>query len=127
MAQAYRLGGTVAAFAVGGAIRVYRFVEISTTNNTITECDSEEVSMGVSLQAATASGDIIKIQKDGIAKVKVGSGGVTAGDFVNSDNDGQAVSESTTNKWASGKALRSADEGDIVEVDLDAAGYISSS
>ena len=127
MAQGYSVGGNVDTKIIGAAIRQYRFVKISTAaDNTILECDAEEVDCGVSLEAGTAAADIIKYQKDGIAKVQLG-GTVTRGAWVNSDADGKAVTESTTNTWASGKALRSGVSGDIVEVDLDKAGYISTS
>ena len=125
MATAYKTKGKIDAFTTGGAIRKYRIVKWSTAaDNTILETDAEEVSCGISIDAAGTSGDVIKIQRDGIAKVEAG-GSMTRGDWFNSDADGKAVTESTTNKWASGKVLQSADNGDIISVDLDMTGYIS--
>lgn len=127
MATAFKTKGKEDAFPVGDAIRKYRFTKWSTAADaTILETDSEEVSCGVSTEAATAAADVLKIQRDGIAKVELG-GMVTRGDFVNSDGDGKAVSESTTNKWYSGVALQSGVTGDIISVDIDMTGYISSS
>ena len=127
MATAYKTKGKIDAFTTGGAIRRYRITKWSTAaDNTILEADSEEVSNGISTEAASTSGDVIKIQRDGIAKVEAG-GSITRGDFINSDADGKAVSERTTNKWYSAVAIQSADNGDIISVDLDMAGYISSS
>jgi hypothetical protein len=125
MPQNYSVKNLVISGAAGGAIRKYRFVKVSAAN-TFSECDAEEVSIGASKNAVTTAGEITEIVKSGIAILQAG-GTITAGAFVNSDADGKAVAEASTNKWASGIALQAAVDGDYISVDLDGAGYISSS
>lgn len=114
--QAYRVLGNSIGMEASGAIRKYRLVKVS-GDNTIAECDGEEVSIGASMEAAGSSGDVIKVQLDGIAKLEAG-GSISAGDFVNANADGDVVSESADTKYASGIALEAGDDGDIISVKL---------
>ena len=114
--QAYRNTGGVQGMEASGVIRKYRLVKVS-GDNTIAECDAEEASIGSSIDAAGASGDVIDVQVYGIAKVEAG-GSVTAGDFVNADADGAVVSEAADAKNASGIAIFGGDSGDIISVKL---------
>lgn len=114
--QAYRNTSAVLGMEASGAIRKYRLVKVS-GDNTIAECDGEEVSIGASIDAASASGDVLDVQVTGIAKVEAG-GSVTAGDFVNADADGKVVTEATNLKYASGIAIFGGDSGDIISVKL---------
>ncbi|MHA1170138.1 MAG: DUF2190 family protein [Candidatus Hodarchaeales archaeon] len=108
-----------------GTIRANRFVKVDTSDDfSVQECDAEEVACGVSLEAA-ADGDDTRVQISGVAIIEAG-GSITSGDFVNSDDDGKAVTESTTNKPVSGIALQDADDGDDISVLLVNA-YLSSS
>ena len=126
MTQDYRNTGVIVSMQATGTTRKNRFVAVS-GNHTVIESDSGSRDIGVALEAATASGDEIQVQLRGIVKVEAG-GTLTAGIFVNSDNDGKAVEEATTNNLISGVTLDAADSGDYCTVLLmTPSSYLSSS
>jgi hypothetical protein len=125
MAQNISIRGNEVPAVLSGAVRKYRFLTIS-GNNTYIESNSEEITNGVSRDAGSASGDVVRMQVDGYAVVQAG-GTITAADYVTPDADGKAVLEDTTNKPVAGQAITGAVDGDYFTVDLNARGYLSSS
>ena len=77
-----------------------------------------EFALGVLQNKPSAAGDVARIAVSGIAKVEAG-GSVTAGDPVACDASGNAVTASSGDV-SLGIAMISADDGDLVEVLLDA-------
>lgn len=117
----------------GGDIRTCRFVKVSTAaDNTVLEADANEAIIGISSQAtqdaptsgasanAAESGDQLHIHPIGTrCLLKIGSGGVTRGDEIKSDADGQGVTRATTGTTVQNVgaiALQSAIEGDLALV-----------
>lgn len=114
---------------VGGTVRTSRFVKLSTTENrTLLEADAGEFVIGISSEAtqdapvdgastnAGESGDMMEWH--GIAEtclLKTGSGGLTAGDLVKSDADGQGVTASAGDKYGA-IALSDASAGELADV-----------
>lgn len=71
--------------------------------------------VGVLVNDPDAAGRPATIQIDGIAKVKVGTGGVTMGDNVAADTNGVAILAATGDAIL-GKALETAAAGAIISV-----------
>lgn len=125
------------AHVASGTIRVSRFVKVS-GSFTVAECDANEAIYGVSSEAGRAtplpsvtasppeaaqSGEHLNVYHDPgtVVKVRVGSGGVTAGGHVESDADGQAVAAATTAgtvRNLGGMALETASEGEYVDIEF---------
>lgn len=117
----------------GGDIRPNRFVKLSTSaDNTVLEADANELTFGVSSEAtqdapidgasanAAEATDPLEVKTVGqVAKLEIGSGGVTRGAFVKSDADGKGVLAATTGATAQNigaQALESASEGELANV-----------
>ena len=67
-------------FTAGGAIAVGDFVKLS-ADNTVVVSTTSDASIGVANSVATASGEVVTIQVDGVAKVLAGAA-ITVGDLV---------------------------------------------
>lgn len=117
----------------GGTVRPARFVKVSTAaDNTYLEADANEAIIGISSQAtqdaptsgasanAAETGDQLHVNPVGTrCLLKIGSGGVTRGDEIKSDADGQGVTRATTGTTVQNVgaiALQSAIEGDFALV-----------
>lgn len=77
-----------------------------------------EYAIGVLQNKPAAAGDVARVAISGIAKAEAG-GSITAGDPVASDASGNVVS-AASGDIVVGMAVNSADDGDIVEILLDA-------
>lgn len=114
---------------VGGDIRTARFVKLSTTENkTLLEADAGDFVIGISSEGAQdapvdgastlagAAGDMMEWHGLGeTCLLKVGSGGLTCGDLVASDGDGQGVTAAAGDKYGA-IALVDAAQGELAEV-----------
>lgn len=70
---------------------------------------------GVIMNKPTAAGQPTQLAVGGVAKVVVGTGGVTAGAKLQSDATGKAITAAST-KHVVGKALATGAAGDIIPV-----------
>lgn len=114
----------------GGDIRPARFVTISTSaNHTVVESNSGDTKLlgitqentkntpddnGSSLHAADEDPARVHFFGDD-CKLKIGSGGCTAGDFLKPDADGQGVT-AAAGATAGAQALETASEGELCHV-----------
>lgn len=127
-------------YTAGGDIAVSTFVKLSTAaDNTVLAAGDNVQTVGVSNEAAKdapipnasalagVAGSPVRVYPIGsIAKVIVGSGGVTRGALVKSDTNGAAVLAATTGttlQWVAGRALQSALEGELVDVIVESYPY----
>lgn len=69
------------------------------------------------LQNKPESGEMATYRFHGTSKVKAG-GSISIGDWVTSDSSGHAVATTTDGNITIGRALEAADDGDIIEVQL---------
>ena len=114
----------------GGDINPARFVTLSTAANfTVLESNSGDTKLyGISAEHTkntpqtgssalhAESGDQPWIFEAGAkCKLKIGSGGCTAGDFLKPDNSGQGVTAAAA-ATAGAQALETAVEGELAEV-----------
>lgn len=97
----------------------YKFVEPSGTDNRLSVCNAAtDEPLGVQYNAPSAAGDgleVAALAPGTVVKVKVASGGVTAGN-VGTDNAGLLVNKSTAGDFVVGKVLKSWASGDYAEV-----------
>lgn len=117
----------------GGDIRPSRFVKLSTAaDNTFLEADANEVTIGIATDAtqdaplpsadgdAAEAADQVHVNPIGcVAKLYIGSGGVTRGAYIKSDADGKGVLAATTGATAQNIgaiALESASEDELCSV-----------
>lgn len=120
----------------GGTIRRARFVKLSTTaNNTVLESDANELLYGIAQVGgrtapipdvtddppnAAISGDRLNVHEDGEeCLLEIGTGGVTAGDLIESDADGKGVTAATTAasvRYVGAQALETAAAGTLSRV-----------
>lgn len=120
------------AVIAGGDINPARFCTILTTaNHTVVESNSGDAKLaGISDEftrnAPQDSGstlhaiatDHVTLRRPGeICKLKIGSGGCTAGDFLKPDNSGQGVT-AATGAVAGALAWETAVEGDLADVEV---------
>ena len=120
----------------GGDINTARFVNLSTSDdNTVLEADANETVFGISSESAqdapipsastlaAAAGDYLRVYQPGeVCLLKIGSGGVTAGDKIKSDADGQGVAAATTGtteQHYGAIALETAAEGALARVKVE--------
>lgn len=119
---------------VGGDIRPCRFVKQSTAaDNTLLEADANEEIFGIATEAAAAApipnadGDAGNTDAPQMhyyppgreCLLELGSGGVTRGGWLKSDNEGCGVAVATTGTTAQfygAKALESGSAGEFVRV-----------
>lgn len=72
-----------------------------------------------------SSGDHVTMRNPGeVCKLKIGSGGCTAGDFLKPDNSGQGVTAST-GAVAGAVALETASEGELADVRVTPPLYVA--
>lgn len=108
-------------YTAGGTINPYRLVKFGGADTTLLQAAAaSDAIIGASGQVGAASGEVLDVTLLGIAEVQAG-GSITRGNMVTSDANGKAVVASDGNIIA-GKALMSADAGDIIPVLLHAAG-----
>ncbi|MCC7060736.1 MAG: DUF2190 family protein [Burkholderiaceae bacterium] len=102
------------AVRAGGAIREGRIVVKGAAEGYVIEAATAGTvpSWGVSVQAATAAGDIIDVccVPGSIAKVEAG-GAVTFGDRVTFNNAGEVITATAGTEYVVGIALESAADG----------------
>ena len=123
----------------GGDINPARFVSLSTSaNNTVVESNAGDTTVvGItdeSTKNAPQTGgstlhaednDHVRMHQYGEdCLVKVGTGGLTAGDYVKPDADGKGVTASTTADVAFAIAFETATAGDLARVMPISAYYI---
>lgn len=99
----------------------YFFVKIVNSSGTgqVAVCGDGEAGIGVLQNKPSSQGKAARVAISGIAKVEAG-GSVTAGQPVASDASGNAVT-AATGDIVLGRAVNSADDGDVVEILLNIA------
>ena len=106
-------------FTAGGTVT--QFYPVTLSSGTIANSTSNAKAIGIAQKAGT-TGDVISVallMGPGVIKVKVGTGGATAGEYaiVSSGNDGltdQTIGGGTTVKYVLGRFLETGVAGDIV-------------
>jgi hypothetical protein len=117
-------------FIAGGSIYPARFVTLATTaNQTVAQSTSGDSKVvGITTEGAKAApqsgasayaaevGDQVRVHMMGEnCLLKVGSGGLTAGDYIKPDASGQGVT-ATTGNWSFAIALETASVGEFAHV-----------
>jgi hypothetical protein len=123
-------------FVAGGAVAPSRFVILDATyDSTVTQAGTANIRCigvsqtgtkeapgltGASANAATADKDMLQVFLPGdIAPLEIGSGGVTRGNMIKTDNTGKGVASATTGatlQWVQAIALESGAAGEIINV-----------
>lgn len=121
MAVSNLLGVSPQSFVSGAAVGQYRVVKLdSTEGRVIVTSAITDSAVGVSMQSASAAGELVPVQQFGKAKV-VASGAVSIGDQVmpTGSGSGKCVTASGATAKSFGVALTAANaDGDIIEVQL---------
>jgi hypothetical protein len=125
-------------YLAGGTIRVSRFVKNDTEPFTVLEADANEKIAGISQEGgrvapiptvtadppeAAQDGEQLEIHStdDRVVMLLIGTGGVTAGERIESDADGQGVTMATTagtTREVGAIALETAIAGDLARVEV---------
>lgn len=92
----------------------YAFVVVNTSARVALASNGADA-IGVLVNDPAAAGRPAAIQIDGVAKLKVGSGGLTMGDNVAADTNGVAITAATGDAIL-GKALETVAAGGIASV-----------
>jgi len=92
----------------------FRFVVLNTSGQLVAVSSAGADADGVLLNKPDAAGKAAEFAFGGIVKVVAG-GSITAGDKVQSDAAGEALT-AASGDHVLGKALKDADDGDLVEV-----------
>ena len=93
----------------GAAIAQRRLVAVTTAGEVIQSAAETVDSVGVSLEAAAAQGDVIPVALPDGAKVEIESGAaITAGDALESDATGRAITHGGATARIVGYALEAA-------------------
>ncbi len=98
----------------------YYIVDISGDGTVAAASSAGQMALGV-LQNDPESGQVALVRVSGVTKIKVGSGGLTAGDGVQAASDGTAITASTGD-YVIGLALNTGAEGALVPVALGIGG-----
>jgi hypothetical protein len=96
-------------------INDFRFVKGGTADGVVIQAAAATDNGVGAVRYGGSAGQQVRVQVAGIAKIKVGAGGVTRWTRVTSDATGQAVAWATTNRCF-GIALESGAVGEIVPV-----------
>ncbi|MET0466937.1 MAG: hypothetical protein ABW007_27500 [Chitinophagaceae bacterium] len=112
--------------AVAGVL-AYRFVKFGAGGTIDIQSASNAVNVGVVMeqadQAKVATGKAtLNVRMIGIAKVIVGTGGVTQGARVMSSTTGTAITAATSGNFIAGIALQTGAVGDLIDVLLTPGG-----
>lgn len=98
----------------------YYIVDASGDGTVTVAGSAGQAVLGV-LQNDPESGQVALVRTNGVSKVKVGTGGLTAGDLVQAAADGTAIAASTGD-YVVGMALNTGAEGTYVAVSLGVGG-----
>jgi hypothetical protein len=94
---------------------VFKFARIDTNGNIVVADGHSSPTVGVVIEGA-ALGNPVTVQMDGIGKVTVGTGAITAGSAIESHTDGTAIAGAEGD--ADGVALNSGSPGEVISVRL---------
>lgn len=103
----------------GSAVSLYRFLTLATDGKVDHSGSAQGRVDGISAEAATGDGKVLPmiLPTGAIAKVEVGTGGVTLGAIVATDASGKAIARGASNGdlgW--GVAMDAGDAGDIIRI-----------
>lgn len=101
----------------------FTFVKMNTTDRTVVAAGNGEAAFGVLLNKPT-SGQAATVVTHGRVIVEVGTGGLTAGDTVGVDANGEAVT-SATNDIIVGYCVEGASAGERATIDFFRGGNAS--
>lgn len=107
----------------GEALTQWTFVKMNTTDRTVVTAGNAEAAFGVVINDP-ASGETATVVTHGRVIVEVGTGGLTAGDTVGVDANGEAVT-SATNDIIVGIALETKSAGERATIDFFRGGNAS--
>jgi len=93
----------------------YHIVKLTDTKTVSYSTADADAACGILQDKPTAAGRACKVRIAGVSKLKIGSGGITAGAFIASDATGQGVA-ATANQRRIAQALETGVENDIVSV-----------
>lgn len=108
-------------FVAGGAISQYRAVKLHTTEGQVVAASAiADVAIGASMDAATASGQLVTVQTSGKAKLTASAAiALGAQVMVTASGSGKVSTASGATAVSIGIALQAAGaDGDIIEVQL---------
>jgi len=94
---------------------VYLIQTQGAADGSVVEANAGELCIGIR-QDSPYTGDAMSVAIGGISLLKIGSGGITRGAKIKSDNDGQGVASTADRENIVGIALASGSEGDLVPV-----------
>jgi alanine dehydrogenase len=100
-------------------VTIYRFIKLAADGKVDHAGAAQGRVDGIAAETVAADGDVLPmvLPMGSIAKVEVGSGGVTAGGLVATDASGKAIAVGASNgDQAWGVALDAGAEGDIVRI-----------
>lgn len=103
----------------GSAVTIYRFLTLASDGKVDHAGSAQGRVDGISAETVSADGKVLPmiLPTGAIAKVEVGSGGVSAGAIVATDNAGKAIARGASNGdlgW--GVAIDAGDAGDIIRI-----------
>lgn len=116
--QGYDIGWLTASADLSA--KQYFIVDISGDGTITTAGSAGQAVLGV-LQNDPESGQVAIVRTSGVSKVKVGTGGLTAGQLVQADADGTAIA-GASGDYVIGMALNTGAEGSLVAVAIGVPG-----
>jgi hypothetical protein len=94
----------------------YRFVKCGTTAELVNLCGAGEQMIGVRRNSPAINTGVEVVGPGQIAKLTIGSGGITAGARIKSDAAGAGVASAADNELVGAIALEAGDENDVISV-----------
>lgn len=94
----------------------FTFVKMNTTDSTVVAAGNGEAAFGVLINDPT-SGQAATVVTHGRVMIEVGSGGLTAGDLIGVDGNGEAVT-AATNDIVVGQCIVGASAGERATIDF---------
>lgn len=93
----------------------YRFVKVGTNAQEVNLCGAGEKMIGIR-QNSPAIGEEVNVQTGAVAKLTLGSGGATKGDWLKSDAAGAGVTTTTDKNIVGAQALETGSENEVISV-----------
>lgn len=93
----------------------YRFVKIGTGDEEVNLCGAGEKMIGIR-QNSPAISEAVNVQIGAVAKLTLGTGGATKGDWLKSDAAGAGVATIVNKDIVGAQALETGNAGEVISV-----------